>query len=391
MHIEHLQLTNFRNYIELEFDVPPGISIFQGDNAQGKTNLLESICFLATTRLSRSVPDKELINWDMMKQEIPFSRLSATINRSDREALLEIVLQPRSAQYQTSSVPIPIQKHIRINGVARRAFDLVGQLNMVMFSPRDIDLISGEPLLRRRHLDITNSQVDSQYLRKLQRYNKVLGQRNHLLRQISMHHGHPDELVFWDNELVQLGAWIIFQRQQTITSISELSKPIHDQLSGGKEVLSFQYQPNLGSTISDLDSLNDIEQAFNEALTAAREKELVRGQTSVGPHRDEMRFLINDIDMGTFGSRGQQRTIALSVKLAEAKFMLTRTEEIPVLLLDDVLSELDRERREHILEAVSNYHQVLMTTTDLDRFPSDFLAQAERFEVKEGTIHPNGA
>jgi DNA replication and repair protein RecF len=388
MHIERLQLTNFRNYIELEFDVPHGISIFQGDNAQGKTNLLEAICFMATTRLSRSVPDKELINWDMMQQKIPFSRLSASINRSDREVLLEIVLQPRSAQYQSSSFPIPIQKHIRVNGVARRAFDLVGQLNMVMFSPRDIDLIGGEPALRRRHLDITNSQVDPQYLRKLQRYNKVLGQRNHLLRQIAMHHGHPDELVFWDNELVQLGAWIVFQRQQTIASISELSKPIHDQLSGGKEVLALHYQPNLESATSNLASLDDIEQAFNEELTAAREKELIRGQTSVGPHRDELRFLINNVDMGTYGSRGQQRTTALSIKLAEAKFMLTQTEEPPVLLLDDVLSELDRERREHILEAVSSYQQVLMTTTDLDRFPSDFLAQAERFEVKNGAIHP---
>lgn len=389
MYIQHLQLTNFRNYSELDFDIPSGISVFQGANAQGKTNLLEAICFVATARLSRSVPDKELITWNALGQSLPFARISTEVHRSDRDVQLEIILQPRSVQYQDNAISVPIQKHIRVNGVARRAFDLVGQLNMVMFSPRDIDLISGEPALRRRHLDITNSQVDPQYMRNLQRYNKVIGQRNHLLRQIAMGNARADELAFWDEELVKLGASIILERNRTIRKLSNLSKPIHGQLSGGQETLILTYQPNLASETSSLETINDIEGAFFESLTHAREKELARGLSLIGPHRDELRFLVNEVDMGTYGSRGQQRTIALSVKLAEVSFMRSQTDQMPVLLLDDVLSELDSQRRQHLLDAIGDYQQVLITATDPDRFPADFLAHATRFIVKSGTIKPD--
>ena len=386
MHIQHLQLANFRNYAELDFDLPPGISVFQGANAQGKTNLLEAICFVATSRLSRPVPDKELIIWNALKEKLPFARISADVHRNERDVQLEIILRPRSVHFEDSAISVPIQKHIRVNGVARRAFDLVGQLNMVMFSPRDIDLICGEPSLRRRHLDITNSQVNPQYLRNLQRYNKVLGQRNHLLRQIAAGNSRLDELAFWDDELVKLGTYIVFQRNETISKISDLSNPIHDQLSGGKETLALRYQPNIAPETSEFETIDDVEQAFLGALTAAREKELARGQSLIGPHRDELRFLANEKDMGTYGSRGQQRTIALSIKLAEVRFMLSQTDQMPVLLLDDVLSELDSQRRQHLLDAIGEYQQVLVTATDPDRFPSGFLVNAARFSVDNGTI-----
>lgn len=266
------------------------------------------------------------------------------------------------------------------------AVDLMGQLNMVMFSPRDIDLIDGEPSLRRRHIDITNSQVNPQYLRSLQRYNRIVSQRNRLLRQIALGQSRVDELAFWDQEMVKSGSYIVFQRQQALGKLNELASPIHDQLSGGKENLNIHYHRSIDSGVAEFDDLGDVEQIFNEALSAARERDLARGVSSIGPHRDDLKFIVNEVDMGSYGSRGQQRTVALSLKLAEAKFMLTQTGEAPVLLLDDVLSELDMERRQHLLQAVSDYQQVLMTTTDLDRFPSDFLSRAEKFTVENGTI-----
>ncbi|MCL0072743.1 DNA replication/repair protein RecF [Dehalococcoidia bacterium] len=377
MYLQHLSLTNFRNYIRLELDLPPHVSVFQGGNAQGKSNLLESICFLATTRFSRAVAERELINWDVMAERLPFVRLSANIQKGERATLLEIVLRPRSAAHHEGRAVVgPIQKYIRVNGVSRRPADLIGQLNMVMFSPRDIDLIGGEPALRRRYLDITNSQVDPQYVRALQRYNKVLSQRNHLLRQIAAGQSRPDELLFWDQELVKAGAYIVLQRQRTIGELNDLANPIHDQLSGGREKLTLQYRPSIDK--KEPGGLPEVEQAFTRA----------RGLSLIGPHRDDVGFLVNEIDMGTYGSRGQQRTTALSLKLSEARFMLTQTGESPVLLLDDVLSELDPRRRRHLLGAISNYRQVLITTTDLDRFPSEFLARAEKFRVADGRVEP---
>ncbi|MCL0078172.1 DNA replication/repair protein RecF [Dehalococcoidia bacterium] len=389
MYLQHLSLTNFRNYVRLELDLPPHVSVFQGGNAQGKSNLLESICFLATTRFSRTVAERELINWDVMAERLPFARLSANIQKGERATLLEIVLSPRSAAHHEGRAVVgPIQKYIRVNGVSRRPADLIGQLNMVMFSPRDIDLIGGEPALRRRYLDITNSQVDPQYLKALQRYNKVLSQRNHLLRQIAAGQSRPDELLFWDQELVKAGAYIVLRRQRTIAELNDLANPIHDQLSGGREKLILQYRPSIDREAPKLGGFPEVEQAFNRALGAARPRELARGLSLIGPHRDDVGFLVNEIDMGTYGSRGQQRTTALSLKLSEARFMLTQTGESPVLLLDDVLSELDPERRRHLLGAVSNYRQVLITTTDLDRFPSEFLARAEKFRVADGRVEP---
>ena len=385
MRITHLDLNNFRNYQKLSFDIPENISVYWGANAQGKTNLLESICFLATTRFSRSVPDKEIINWNALREKIPFGNVRGNIRRSDRKTDLEIILRPRSlAETETGNVAT-IHKHVKINGIGLRAVDLMGHLNMVMFSPRDIDLITDEPALRRRHLDITISQIDSEYLRSLQRYNKVVSQRNHLLRQISMGYSRPDELVFWDEELVKSGSYILEQRQDTISRINGLVERIHKRLSADEESLCLNYVSSVGAH-SDSVAGRNIEDSFMQAIKSIYEKELIRGQSMIGPHRDDVHFYVNGVNIGHYGSRGQQRTVALSLKLAESEFMLTRTGETPVLLLDDVLSELDHSRREHLLETVSQYHQVLITTTDLDRFPSEFLQRIEKFEVKHGEI-----
>jgi len=387
--IVHLSLTNFRNYTELALDLPPHISVFSGANAQGKTNLLESICFLATTRFSRAIAEREIIHWDAMNEPMPFARLSASMSKSERNFQIDIGIRPRGTNgSKHGKVPTFMQKQIRLNGIPQRAVDLVGQLKVVMFSPRDIDLICGEPALRRRYLDITNSQIDSHYLRALQRYNRVLARRNHLLRQIATHQATSDELTFWDGELISSGSYIIHCRQQTLTALNTLANPINEQISGGQEGIDIRYRRTVAPDGSGIGQLDDLTQAFRDALQNSYPKDVARGATSIGPHRDDMEFRVNGIDMGPYGSRGQQRTIALALKLAEVEFMLSKTGETPVLLLDDVLSELDAERRQHLLETAASCQQVLITATDIDRFPADFLAQAEHFTVKNGQVEP---
>ena len=399
MYIKHLSLANFRNYASLELDLPPHIMVFQGDNAQGKSNLLEAIYLLATTRSPHATNEREFINWSAFAEELPACRLVADVQKAGGDIRLEIALMGKTvvsheakdslSPWNTTARALPIQKRIRVNGIVRRAIDFVGQLNVVTFSVQDINLIGGEPALRRRYLDITNSQIDSHYLRQLQRYHRVLGQRNRLLRLISDNRASPDELSFWDQELVQTGAYLIVQREHMIAKLEYLAQGIHDELIGNKGKLRFSYLRSIDKERGKGDSPSkEVAEIFFQALYAARDKEIAQGMSLVGPHRDNIRFLDDEVDLGIYGSRGQQRTVALSLKLAEAKFMLSQTGEHPILLLDDVLSELDSQRRSHLLHSVAEYQQVLMTTTDLDHFNPDFLEQAELFKVTQGHIAP---
>ncbi len=380
MFITHLSLTNFRNYRRLELDIPPHVVVLQGSNAQGKTNLLEAFYLLATTRSPRATAERELINW-ANEEELPVARLCAEFQKASGEVQIEITLRGQPGEVTEGLASV--QKRIRVNGIVRRAIDLIGQVNVVMFSAHDIDLIGGSPALRRRYLDITNSQVDSRYLRSLQRYNKVLLRRNHLLRLIQDHRAAPDELSFWDSEMVEAGSYLIAQRQEMVAALNDLTKAIHFRLTGDQERLEMVYVGSVGK--GDLLQLQD---ALRDALGAAKEKEIAQGMSLVGPHRDDLRFMINGVDIGVYGSRGQQRTVALSLRLAEAKFMLEKSGETPILLLDDVLSELDEMRRRHLLGSTASYQQVIITTTDLDRFEPEFLAQAAKFRVQQGRIEP---
>ncbi|MEE8471453.1 MAG: DNA replication/repair protein RecF [Dehalococcoidia bacterium] len=399
MFIRHLSLSNFRNYAQLEFDIPPRIAVLQGENAQGKSNLLEAIYILATSRSNRTSTERDLINWSAFGETLPVCRLAADIQRGDRNLRLEVALMAKDTgphRAADSFYPGPIdaripsvQKRIRVNGSVRRAVDLVGQINVVTFSILDIDVIRGEPAVRRRHLDITISQIDPHYLRQLQRYQRILWQRNRLLRQIAQRQASPDELSFWDVELVQSGTYLMVQREHTIAALNHHTEIVHDELSGGLGKLRLSYCRSIDKEKANGDSHTvETSEAFGKALQAKRHKELAQGMSLVGPHRDDLRFLINEVDMGIYGSRGQQRTAALSLKLAEAKFMLSITEQHPILLLDDVLSELDSRRRSLLLRAAAAYEQVLLTTTDLDRFEPGFLAQAQLFKVVEGRIQP---
>jgi DNA replication and repair protein RecF len=400
--ITHLSLTNFRNYASLEFDLPPHTMVLQGDNAQGKSNLLEAVYILATSRSPRTVSDRELINWDAFQEEIPTCRIASLVRKAGNDLRLELALSARAAtpprsddlfsRWQPVNRSSPVQKRIRINGVIRHAADLIGQLNVVTFSVYDIDLVGGEPALRRRYLDITNSQIDHKYLRNLQRYNRVLWQRNQLLRMIAENKANPDELAFWDQQLVEKGAYLIVQREHMVATLDQLAQGIHEELSGGQGKLNLVYLRSIDRQKSNEESeVKETTEVFTKALQAAREKEIAQGMSLVGPHRDDLRFFITEVDAGIYASRGQQRTVALSLKLAEAKLMLSATKEHPILLLDDVLSELDARRRHHLLGSAANYQQVLITTTDLDRFEQDFLAQASIFKVTQGRIEPLSA
>ena len=388
MHISHLSLSNFRNFTRLGLALPAGATVLQGNNAQGKSNFLEAIYLLATTRSPRASSERELIHWLAWSEELPTCRLVADVHRAAGSLRLEVALGGRGGDAgEPPQGPVALQKRVRVNGVARRAADFIGQLNVVLFSALDIALVGGEPALRRRYLDITNSQVDRNYLRSLQHYNRVLLQRNHLLRSIGEGGARADELAFWDGELIAAGSYLIAQRQSMVAAVNELVETIHGELSGGEERLKLAYWRSIDRQ-GQGGGEGETAETFARALEAVRGKEIAQGMSLVGPHRDELRFLVHGIDMGTYGSRGQQRTIALSLRLAEARFMAARSGETPVLLLDDVLSELDRDRRDHLINAATGYEQVITTTTDLDRFPPSFLEQAALLQVSMGQITP---
>ena len=371
MYIKHLSLTNFRNYERLELDLPSRLVVFQGDNAQGKTNLLEAIYILATAKSSRATVERELINWFAATEELSAARLVAQVQKNGGDIRIEIALRAAHPGPEAH-----VQKRIRVNGVPRRAIDLVGQVNVVLFSCQDIDLIGGAPSHRRRYLDMTNSQTNPRYLRTLQQYNKVLLQRNHLLKLVGEQRADGNQLDFWDQELIEHGSYIVEQRHLLLAELNDLAQPIHQQLTAEREKLRIAYLPNTG--IRD----------FGDRLRDVREKEIAQGMSLIGPHRDDMAFFTSDVNMNVYSSRGQQRTIALSLKLAEARFMLSKTGDEPILLLDDMLSELDSIRRHQILESIASYHQVVITNTDLDHFDPGFLDEATLFQVSGGNIKP---
>jgi DNA replication and repair protein RecF len=402
MHLAHLSITNFRNFVRSELDFSGSITVVQGANAQGKTNLLEAVYYLATAESPRTSSDRELINWLANEEHPPFARLEGGIRGSDSLRDLSIVLLYAEDR---------LQKEIRINGVKRRTLDLVGQLKVVLFMPEDIDLIAGSPEARRRYLDSAISQIDRPYARSLHEYNRVLVQRNSLLRQLRERPGDPEQLEFWDERLTEQGSQLVASRLDAVAQLDELVQYIHSRLTGGTERLHLVYRSSLPldgadglvqhrqlpleAPGGDVDSLptvapssSGVKAIFRQQLKNRRGEEIDRGMTLSGPHRDDLRFLVGGVDMCTYGSRGQQRTIAVSLKLAELEFIRSETGEEPILLLDDVMSELDEERRQYLMNSVHGDQQAIITTTDLDSFAPAFLRQATVWRVQEGMIRP---
>ncbi len=382
MRLTHLSLHNFRNYVRLDLDLPDGVTVLLGDNAQGKTNLLEAIYYLATTRSPHAGADRELVNWLAAEEEpLPYARLVGRVARDTSDLTIEITLtqQPNNGNRY--------RKQIRLNGVPRRAMDLLGQLNVVLFLPEDIALVSGPPSLRRRYLDAMLCQIDPPYCRALSRYNQIVTQRNALLRDLRERGGDPSQLAFWDERLVEHGTYLVTRRREALVTLDELARVVHDELTDGVERLRLDYLPSV--EIQGQEGTSAVGTAFQAQLRTLRQREIAAGMTLLGPHRDEVRFSINDADAGVYGSRGQQRTVALALKLAEVDMMRRETAHDPVLLLDDVLSELDTHRRRflvHWLASSGGPQQAIVTTTDLHTLPEMFLQHCQLWRVQMGRL-----
>jgi DNA replication and repair protein RecF len=396
MIVRHLSLTNFRLYARLELDLPRGLMIVQGDNAQGKTSLLEAIHFLAMSHSPHTHADRQVIRWGAEEEgPYPYALLKADVERSDGTHLIEIAIQRGELNR--------LKKDIRIDRVSKRGIDLVGQLAVVLFLPGDVELVSGAPLLRREFLDLALSQIDADYVRALDQYARALAQRNALLRQAQDRALDPDELAIWDDQLVPAGVDIALRRRKAIAELTQLAMPVHRELSNGLEYLQIVYQPNFDPAAPPareqsyqigLDTSHppngfgsrELQLAFRQALEDRRKEEIARGVTLVGPHRDEMRFIANGVDMGDYGSRGQQRTAVLALKLAQVDWMRERIGEEPVLMLDEVLSELDPHRRRCLLARIGSSQQTIVTTTDVNRFEQDFIRNVTVMNVRGGIV-----
>jgi DNA replication and repair protein RecF len=288
-----------------------------------------------------------------------------------------------------------VQKYVRVNGVARRTSELVGEINAVMFGAPDLDLVLGTPAVRRRYLDILISQIDRTYLMALQRYQRVLSQRNHLLKSMRASRAKPGELDFWDDELAAAGGRIMARRVETVLKISQEAAPVYRELSGGGAVLQIIYRPSVaiereasagesGRTVSE----EDLVRSLKSSMELQRDRELAQGFTVSGPHRDDLQMLLDDMDAAMFASRGECRTAVLAMKLAEASFLKERRGQEPILLLDDVLSELDEARRSHVLERAGQYQQCFLTTTDVDQIDRRYLSRMRRYDVSGGRVTP---
>ena len=392
MLVRHLSLRNFRLYAMLETDLPGGLTIVQGDNAQGKTSLLESIYVLATAHSPHNSADRQLIN---KVAELPFAKLRATVARRDGNHDLEITLQKGELNR--------LKKDIKVdhNSIKRNS-DLVGQLAVVLFLPGDVELVSGAPALRREFLDDALSQVDRDYVIALDKYEKALTQRNALLKQAFDRGLDPDTLESLNDQLVPAGVEIALRRRRAIADLARIALPVHRELSNGLEFLQLAYQPNFDpaapTAVDDSYQISleaatpdgmgraELEQAFRAALHERQREEMARGVTLVGPHRDEMRFIANGLDMGEYGSRGQQRTSVLALKLAQVRWMRDQVGEEPVLLLDEVLAELDPHRRRCLLAHIGDSHQTIVTTTDINRFDQNFVKSAKLLTVQAGVV-----
>ena len=357
MIVKSVQLSDYRNYESLDIKFDSGINILYGDNAQGKTNVLESIYMSGTTKSHKGSKDKE------------------TIRFGKDEAHIKTIVEKQGIEYK---IDMHIKKH-KTKGIAinqmpiKKASDLFGVLNLIFFSPEDLNIIKDGPAERRRFLDLELCQIDKIYLHNLSKYNKVLNQRNKLLKDMYNNPELRGTLDIWDQQLITYGTKIIQRRRQFVEELNTIIFTIHKRLSGNKEELTLVYEPDCTDSI------------YAQKLCEAREKDERFGSTSVGPHRDDVSFVIGNIDIRKYGSQGQQRTAALSLKLAEIELVKKIIHDEPILLLDDVLSELDSNRQNQLLNSLSTT-QTIITCTGLDEFIRNRLKIDKVFHVVNGII-----
>lgn len=357
MILKSVALSHFRNYDDLYMEFDKGTNILYGDNAQGKTNVLESIYVSGTTKSHKGSKDRELIQFGQEE-----SHIRTVVEKGGLDYQIDMHLKKNKS------------KGIAINRVPiKKASELFGILNIVFFSPEDLNIIKNGPSERRRFLDVELCQLDKIYLYNLTKYNKILNQRNRLLKDINFRPELLDTLAVWDMQLIEYGRKIIRTRKEFVQELNEIVYEIHKNISGNKEELILKYEPDVS------------EEELEVELNRCREKDLKFGQTSTGPHRDDLCFLIHDIDVRKFGSQGQQRSCALSLKLSEIELVKKSIKETPVLILDDVLSELDSNRQNFLLNSIHDI-QTLITCTGLDEFVRNRFEINKIFKVVNGTV-----
>ena len=421
-HLSHLTLTNFRNFIQLELDLYPGVCVFFGANAQGKTTLLEAVYLLAIARSFRAENEREVVNFAAALQGHPAlvggsiekreerlsvyigyqpqpvrgsSQLSAATgySKSEPESSIDSMSNgepsPAGRPWDSPATPRPnglwsysVRKQIRVSRISRSAAELVGMVGAVLFSADDIELVYGPPSGRRRYLDILLSQSDPLYIKALQRYQRVVRQRNQLLKTLREGRAEAGELDFWDDELVGEGSWLTWRRKEAMVHLSALGAEHYQRLGGADQRFQMEYSPSVPPAEDSLST----EERFRESLSATRRRESVLAATEVGPHRDDLILSVNELDMRTFASRGEARTAALTLRLAEASYISSVRREEPIVLLDDVLSEMDISRRRRVLEKITGYEQVMITTTEPELIQQLLGSEAAYFRVEEGQV-----
>jgi DNA replication and repair protein RecF len=397
MYLTHLSLTHFRNFARLDIEVPRRTVLLVGRNAQGKTSLLEAVYFLAAFTSFQTHTDRQMVNFVEARQPLAVARLVAEYRRGSSAHKLELrlILEPTGVNGQR------LRKEALLDGLKRPLAEVIGHFNAVLFVPQMSLIIEGGPDERRRYLNLALAQATPSYARALSEYAQAISQRNALLKQLGERNGDPEQLQYWDETISRTGAFIMLERIQALRELERLAARIHHRLTRSTEVLRLNYLPAYEplprpagqfalpmSTSLDRSklSLDEIREGFLQRLKQVRNEEINRGVTTIGPHRDELRFQANSLDLGDYGSRGQIRTALLAIKLAEVEWMRARTGQWPVILLDEVLAELDSQRRDDLLTHLGESEQTLLTTTDLALFNPEFVASATLWQVSDGEI-----
>ena len=398
MYLKNLSLTNFRNFARLDLDLPEGPLLLVGANGQGKTSLLEAIYYLATFTSFHATHDRELVNFVAARDPLAVGRIVAHFERDGSQNQLEIRIIKETNGLNGSS---RVRKEILLDGLKLKMGEAVGQFMAVLFLPQMVSVIEGTPEERRRFLNLSMSQVIPGFSRTLADYRQTLSQRNALLKRLQEFGGDADQLNYWDELMVSKGSALIFDRIKAVQQLERIATSNHRELTRGGSILRMSYQPAydpLPETPGQISlpledpvdrggiTIDAIQQGFAQRLIDQRSVDIARGVSTLGPHRDELRFLENGIDLGIYGSRGQVRTAMLSLKMAEVTWMNQKTNFSPVLLLDEALAELDPTRRADLLQRVTSSGQTLLTTTDLDLFSADFIGHAMLWKVDDGRV-----
>ena len=368
MKLTNLQLQNFRNYESVQLEFTDGVHVFIGENAQGKTNLMESIYALAMTKSHRTTNDKELIGWNK-----EFATIKGTVEKTATKTNLELQFSKKG-------------KIAKVNYLEqKRLSSYLGNLNVILFAPENLTLVKGSPQNRRKFVDMELGQMSSLYLYDLVEYNRVLKQRNTYLKQLAIKKKQPDEYLEVLSEMLsELASKIVFHRLDFMKQLEALAIPIHDQLSLGREKFSVSYQATI--PLEDGLTPSQMKEIYIDQFKKNQTPEADQATTLIGPHRDDLIFYLNEIPVQTYGSQGQQRSTVLSLKLAEIELMKLSTGEYPLLLLDDVLSELDDDRQTHLIKAIENKVQTFITTTSLDGIKQQFINEPVVIPIEKGTI-----